>query len=35
MAMKMTQYIRTDCFLPDFRDRTREEALRTPVHAVA
>jgi fructose-specific phosphotransferase system IIA component len=33
--MKLTRYIRPDCFLPDLRDRTREEALRTLVHAVA
>jgi PTS system nitrogen regulatory IIA component len=35
MAMKLTQYIRPECFLPAIQDRTREEALRTLVHAVA
>jgi mannitol/fructose-specific phosphotransferase system IIA component (Ntr-type) len=35
MAMKLTQYIRPECFLPALQDRTREEALRTLVHAVA
>ena len=35
MAMKLTQYIRPECFLPSINDRTREEALRTIVHAVA
>jgi fructose-specific phosphotransferase system IIA component len=35
MAMKLTQYIRPDCFLPALQDRTREDALRTLVHAVA
>lgn len=33
--MKLTRYIRPDCFLPVLQDRTREEALRTLVHAVA
>jgi mannitol/fructose-specific phosphotransferase system IIA component (Ntr-type) len=33
--MKLTQYIRPDCFLPALTDRTREEALRTLVHTVA
>ncbi len=35
MAMKLTQYIRPECFLPSIEDRTREGALRTLVHAVA
>ena len=35
MPMKLTQYIRPECFLPAVQDRTREEALRTLVHAVA
>jgi len=35
MPMKLTQYIRPECFLPAIQDRTREEALRTLVHAVA
>ena len=35
MAMKLTHYIRPDCFLPALLDRTREDALRTLVHAVA
>ncbi len=35
MAMKLTQYIRPECFLPAIEDRTREGALRTLVHAVA
>ncbi len=35
MAMKLTHYIRPDCFLPTLQERTREEALRTLVHAVA
>jgi PTS system nitrogen regulatory IIA component len=35
MAMKLTQYIRPECFLPAMEDRTREDALRTLVHAVA
>jgi fructose-specific phosphotransferase system IIA component len=35
MAMKLTQYIRPDCFLPALQDRTREDALRTLVHTVA
>ena len=35
MAMKLTQYIRPECFLPAIQERTREEALRTLVHAVA
>ncbi|HEY9594896.1 MAG TPA: PTS sugar transporter subunit IIA, partial [Spirochaetia bacterium] len=35
MAMKLTQYIRPECFLPDLPERTREDALRRIVHAVA
>ncbi len=35
MAMKLTQYIRPECFLHSIQDLTREEALRTLVHAVA
>jgi len=35
MAMKLTQYIRPECFLPTVEDRTREGALRTIVHAAA
>ncbi len=35
MSMKLTQYIRPDCFLPDLSGRTREGALREIVHAVA
>jgi mannitol/fructose-specific phosphotransferase system IIA component (Ntr-type) len=35
MAMKLTHYIRPECFLPALQEGTREEALRTLVHAVA
>ena len=35
MAMKLTQYIRPDCFLPALNERSREDALRAIVHAVA
>jgi fructose-specific phosphotransferase system IIA component len=35
MSMKLTQYIRPDCFLPDLSEKTREEALRRIVHAAA
>jgi mannitol/fructose-specific phosphotransferase system IIA component (Ntr-type) len=35
MPMKLTQYIRPECFLPDLPERTREDALRRIVHAVA
>jgi PTS system nitrogen regulatory IIA component len=35
MAMKLTQYIRPDCFLPALQERTREDALRALVRAVA
>jgi nitrogen PTS system EIIA component len=34
MAMKLTHYIRPECFLPALQESTREEALRTLVHAV-
>jgi len=34
-AMKLTQYIRPECFLPSVEDHTREGALRTLVHVVA
>jgi mannitol/fructose-specific phosphotransferase system IIA component (Ntr-type) len=33
--MKLTQYIRPDCFLPALQERTREDALRALVRAVA
>jgi PTS system nitrogen regulatory IIA component len=35
MAMKLTQYIRPDCFLPALQERTREDALRILVHTIA
>jgi len=35
MSMKLTHYIRPDCFLPDLPERTREDALRRIVHAAA
>jgi fructose-specific phosphotransferase system IIA component len=35
MAMKLTQYIRPECFIADLPDTTREDALRRIVHAVA
>jgi mannitol/fructose-specific phosphotransferase system IIA component (Ntr-type) len=35
MGMKLTHYIRPDCFLPNLQDRTREDALRTLVRLVA
>jgi len=35
MAMKLTQYIRPDCFIPALQERTREEALRALVRVVA
>jgi mannitol/fructose-specific phosphotransferase system IIA component (Ntr-type) len=35
MSLKLTQYIRPATFLPDLVDKTREEALRTIVGAVA
>ncbi len=35
MSMKLMQYIRPDCFLADLPERTREDALRRIVHAVA
>jgi fructose-specific phosphotransferase system IIA component len=33
--MKLRQYIRPECFLPDLPEKTREDALRRIVHAVA
>lgn len=35
MPMKLTHYIRPECFIPDLTETTREEALRRIVHAVA
>ena len=35
MAMKLTHYIRPECFIPELQDKTREGALRALVHAVA
>jgi mannitol/fructose-specific phosphotransferase system IIA component (Ntr-type) len=35
MSLKLTQYIRPACFLPDMVEKTREEALRAIVRAVA
>jgi nitrogen PTS system EIIA component len=35
MPMKLTQYIRPECFIADLSVSTREEALRRIVHAVA
>jgi fructose-specific phosphotransferase system IIA component len=35
MSMKLTQYIRPATFLPDLSVKTREDALRTIVNAVA
>ena len=35
MSMKLTQYIRPDCFLPDLPEKSREDALRRIVHAAA
>jgi fructose-specific phosphotransferase system IIA component len=35
MSMKLMQYIRPDCFLADLPEKTREDALRRIVHAVA
>ena len=35
MPMKLRQYIRPECFLPDLPQKTREDALRRIVHAVA
>jgi fructose-specific phosphotransferase system IIA component len=35
MSMKLTQYIRPDCFIVELADTTREDALRRIVHAVA
>ena len=33
--MKLTQYIRPDCFLPELPEKSREDALRRIVHAAA
>jgi fructose-specific phosphotransferase system IIA component len=35
MAMKLTHYIKPECFIPDLPERTREDALARIVHAVA
>ena len=35
MSMKLTQYIRPECFLVDLPEKGREDALRRIVHAVA
>jgi fructose-specific phosphotransferase system IIA component len=35
MAMKLTRYIRPDCFLHDLKEKTREEALRRIIHEAA
>jgi fructose-specific phosphotransferase system IIA component len=35
MSMKLTQYIKPECFLADLPERTREDALARIVHAVA
>ena len=35
MSMKLTQYIRPDCFLPELPEKSREDALRRIVHAAA
>ena len=35
MSMKLVQYIRPECFLPDLPEKTREDALRRIVRAVA
>ncbi len=35
MSMKLTQYIRPECFIVDLPEKTREDALRRIVHAVA
>jgi mannitol/fructose-specific phosphotransferase system IIA component (Ntr-type) len=33
--MKLTRYIRPDCFIPDLAEKSREDALRRIIHAVA
>jgi len=35
MPMKLPQYIRPECFIADLPEKTREDALRRIVHAVA
>jgi mannitol/fructose-specific phosphotransferase system IIA component (Ntr-type) len=35
MSMKLTQYIRPECFIHDLTETTREDALRRIVHVVA
>ena len=35
MAIKLTRYIRPDCFLHDMAARTREEAIRDIIHEAA
>jgi PTS system nitrogen regulatory IIA component len=35
MSMKLTQYIKPECFVPVLSEKTREEALRRIVHLVA
>jgi mannitol/fructose-specific phosphotransferase system IIA component (Ntr-type) len=35
MSMKLTQYIKPECFVPALAETTREEALRRIVHLVA
>jgi nitrogen PTS system EIIA component len=35
MSMKLTQYIRPDCFIVELADTTREDALKQIVHTVA
>ena len=33
--MKLTHYIRSECFIPDLAEKSREDALRRIIHAVA
>ena len=35
MSMKLTQYIKPECFVPVLSEKTREEALRRIVHLIA
>jgi fructose-specific phosphotransferase system IIA component len=35
MALKLTRYIRPECFLHDLREKTREDALRRIIHEAA
>lgn len=35
MSMKLTQYIRPECFIAELSEKTREDALRRIVHAAA